>query len=225
MGKQMISMTIRPTLVWFVFQVGAKRKPEKEEQTTYRVGPDDWVSRLEFGTHVLRGPSLAAVQGEAVPRGRLLELGLRIGPRQGLEELLVRRRDPVVDLVARGPEGVAARPGQLGQAQDGVVAGDGLKGDVAVPAALAALLPDEAVRVELLVLLRRDDADVVVLAAQATAAVGDRVDVQLGGGGLARELTKALDELLLEVVVEVILLAEEDHTSTRDLGTHGLVRT
>ena len=85
-----------------------------------------------------------------------------------------------------------------------------------MPAVLAALLLVEAVAVELLGLLGRDDADVVVLAAEAPPAVDDGVDVQLGGAGLAGELAEALGQGLLELVVQVVLLAEEDDAATGD---------
>lgn len=101
---------------------------------------------------------------------------------------------------------------QLGKAKQRVITGDGLKGYVRVPLALLALLLaalQEAREVELLGVRGRDDADLVVLV-QLAPGVVDGVDVQLGGGGLARELAEALDELLLEVVGDVVLLAEED---------------
>lgn len=75
--------------------------------------------------------------------------------------------------------------GQLRQPQQGVVAGDGLKGDVGVPLVLAALAVPaagegalQAVGVELLGLLGRNDADLVVVAAVLAGRVADGVDVQ-----------------------------------------------
>lgn len=43
------------------------------------------------------------------------------------------------------------------------------------------------------------------------------MNVELGSGGLAGELSQSLDELLLQVVVDLILLAEEDNTALGDL--------
>lgn len=113
--------------------------------------------------------------------------------------------------------------GQLGQAEQGVVAGDGLKGDVGVPLALVALavlgaeeVVPEAVRVDLLGLDGRDDADLVVLAAELAAGIADGVDVQARGRRLARQLAEAVDELLLQVVGQVVLGAEEDDAALGD---------
>lgn len=44
------------------------------------------------------------------------------------------------------------------------------------------------------------------------------MDVKLRGGGLAGELTEAVGELLLEVVCEVVLFAEEDDAAAGDCG-------
>jgi hypothetical protein len=117
----------------------------------------------------------------------------------------------------------AARLGQLRQAQQGVVAGDGLEGDVRVPLVLVALAVLaaaervlEAVRVQLLGLLGRDDADLVVLAAVLAGGVADGVDVQSGRCGLARQLAQPVDQLLLQVVGEVVLGAEEDDAALGD---------
>jgi hypothetical protein len=50
-------------------------------------------------------------------------------------------------------------------------------------------------------LLRADDRDFIILAAKRSTAVGDRVNVELRSGRLARELTQALSKLLLQIVV------------------------
>lgn len=105
------------------------------------------------------------------------------------------------------------------QAQQSIVAGDGLKGDIRVPLrllALALVLAEEAVQVQLLGLDGRDDADLVILVI-ATAGIADGVDVKLGCSWLSRKLSKSLHEFLLEVVVDLILLAEEDNSTLRDL--------
>lgn len=157
---------------------------------------------------------------------------LRVVRGERVEEGTQRRGDAVVQLVAGRPEGVAARLGELGEAEERVVAGDGLERDVRVPLVLIGLpapVADprgaagaaggaEAVRVERFLLLRGDDADFVVAAAVLTRRVADGVDVQARGGGLAGELAEALDEFLLEVVGEVVLLAEEDDAALGDWG-------
>ena len=104
---------------------------------------------------------------------------------------------------------------QLGDAKQRIIARDRLKRDVRVPLALLALplaALQEAREVQLFGRQRRDDADLVILV-QLAARVVDGVDVQLGGGRLARELAEALDELLLEVVGYFVLLAEEDDST------------
>lgn len=86
---------------------------------------------------------------------------------------------------------------------------------------VAALVLLEA-PVELAVLHRRDDADLVVLAAAVARGVDDGVDVQARRRRLARQLAEPLHELLLQVVGDVVLLAEEDHAAARDWGFHSV---
>jgi hypothetical protein len=74
----------------------------------------------------------------------------------------------------------------------------------------------EAVRVELLGLLRRDDADLVVTAAVLTGGIADGVDVQARGLGLAGKLAEAVYELLLQVIGQVVLRPEEDNAALGD---------
>jgi hypothetical protein len=105
--------------------------------------------------------------------------------------------------------------GQLGHAKTGIVAGDGLKGNVRVPLALLALLLAKELVVDLLGLNGGDDTDLVV-DVLASAGVHDRVNMQFRSRGLARELAEALDELLLQLVGQVVLLAEEDDATFRD---------
>ncbi len=217
---------------------GKDRLPARD-----RVRADHGVDRLEHLADVLRRAALLGVDGEAVALGRVVEGRLGGVGRQSVEEAAEGDRDAVVELVARGPESVygglaiavyvarsvsltTAGLGQLSQAQQGVVAGDGLEGDVRVPLGLVALavlgaeeVVLEAVRVDLLGLDGRDDADLVVLAAELAAGVADGVDVQARGGGLARELAEAVDELLLQVVGQVVLGAEEDDAALGDCGS------
>jgi len=79
--------------------------------------------------------------------------------------------------------------------------------------------PGEAVLVQLLGLLGRDDADLVVLAAVLPRRVADGVDVQARGRRLARELAEALDELLLQLVGDAVLGAEEDDAALGDFSS------
>ena len=76
----------------------------------------------------------------------------------------------------------------------------------------------KAVRVDLLGLLRRDDADLVVSGAAAAGAVVNWVNVESRGRRLSAQLSKALDEFFLEVIGDVVLFAEENDASLRDLG-------
>jgi hypothetical protein len=76
--------------------------------------------------------------------------------------------------------------------------------------------------VECLVLHRADGADLRVAAAELALRVEQRVDVQARGRGLAGQRAEALDELLLQVVGQAVLRAEEDDAALGDW--EGLVR-
>jgi hypothetical protein len=73
--------------------------------------------------------------------------------------------------------------GQLGQAQQGIIAWDRLECDVGMPALFSALfllgLEEQFVTVDFLGLFGGDDADFVVFAAEFATGVGDGVDVEL----------------------------------------------
>ena len=73
-----------------------------------------------------------------------------------------------------------------------------------------------AIAIEFLSLDGADDADLVVLDAVLAAGVDDRVDVQARGAGLSGELAESLHELFLEVVVKIVLFAEEDDAAAGD---------
>jgi len=84
---------------------------------------------------------------------------------------------------------------QFCQPQEGVVAGNGFEGDVAMPSLLTTLLLVEikkSILVNLLGLLRADHADLVVFATQAAARVAHWMNVKLGRLGFASELPKTL---------------------------------
>lgn len=68
-----------------------------------------------------------------------------------------------------------------------------------------------AIRIELLGLFRRDDADLIVLAAMLPRCVVHWMDMQLGRGWFPCQFTQTLHKLLLEIIGDVILLAEEDN--------------
>lgn len=87
-----------------------------------------------------------------------------------------------------------------------------------MPPILAALpfVAAEALGIQFLGLLRANYRDFIILATKSAAAVGNRVDVQLGSGRFARQLAQALSELLLKIIVEAVLLAEEDNAALRD---------
>ena len=70
--------------------------------------------------------------------------------------------------------------------------------------------------IQLAVLHRRDDADLIVLAATVPRGVDDGVDMQARRRGLARELAEPLHQLLLQIVGDVVLLTEEDDAAARD---------
>jgi len=72
-------------------------------------------------------------------------------------------------------------------------------------------------QVEILALLRADGADLGVASAELPLRVEDRVDVEARGRRAARELAEAEDELLLQVVGQVVLGAEEDDPALGDL--------
>lgn len=67
---------------------------------------------------------------------------------------------------------------------------------------------------------RADGADLLVCLT-TVVAIGreDGVDVEAGRFWLARELTQTGDKLLLELVGEVILLAEEDDATLGDFAS------
>ena len=168
-----------------------------------RVGPDDRMNSLEVCSDILRSAAFGAVQLEAVLFGAFVEYRLRVGGSQSVQELLVRRRQTVVDLVARRPQSVSASLGKLGKSQDGVVTRYRLKGNVAVPSILVALpfFTTEAFGIQLFGLLRADDRNFIVLAPKSSTTVGNRVNVKLRSGRLAGELAQALSELLLQIIV------------------------
>lgn len=74
----------------------------------------------------------------------------------------------------------------------------------------------ESAGIELLVLICTQDADFVVIAAESPSTVMDRMDVQFRSVWFTRQFAEFLCKSLLEVVVKIILFAEDDNTSFRD---------
>jgi hypothetical protein len=66
----------------------------------------DGVNGFELRADVFDGASRLVVELEAGLFGDALEAGLLEGDGEGLEELLIGLAEAVVELVARGPEGV-----------------------------------------------------------------------------------------------------------------------
>jgi hypothetical protein len=48
-----------------------------------------------------------------------------------------------------------------------------------------------------------------------STGIVDRVDMQLRRGGFPRQFAKALNELFLQLIRDIILFAEEDDTALR----------
>ena len=73
-----------------------------------RIGADHGVNSFQFRPDVLGGPTRLVVEGESCLLGHLLEAGLLKGHGERLEELLIRLADPIVDLIARGPQRICS---------------------------------------------------------------------------------------------------------------------
>jgi hypothetical protein len=185
---------------------------------SHRVRSHNRMDGGEVCADILRSTTLGTVKLIAVLLCALIEDRLCVGGRQPFQELLVSRRQTVIDLVARRPQRITTSLGQLGQTQDGIVTRNRLEGDVAVPAFFAALflVAPEALSVQRFGLFRTNDRDLVVFAAESATTVGHGVNVQLRRGGLARKLAQALRKLFLELVVQIVLFAEEDYSTLRD---------
>lgn len=70
-----------------------------------------------------------------------------------------------------------------------------------------------AIRIQLLGLLRRNDANLIVLAPVLPCCVVHGVNMQLGSFGFPRQFPETLHKLLLQVIGDVVLLAEEYNAS------------
>lgn len=177
-----------------------------------RVGPDHGVDGLQICTDIFWCTALLTIQLKVVLFGALVEDRLGVCSSKTFEKLLVCRRQAIIDFITRRPKRVTAGLWQFSQSKDGVVAWNGLESDVTVPALLAALLlvSGKAFGIQILGLLRADHRDLIIFAAKGATTVGDGMNMKLGSSGFAGELAQALCQFLLEIIVEVILFAEED---------------
>lgn len=66
---------------------------------------------------------------------------------------------------------------------------------------------------DLSALHRRNDTNLVVFTPMFTTSIHDWMDMQLRAGWFSRELAEALDQFLLEVIVQAVLRAEEDNAA------------
>lgn len=160
------------------------------------VGAHDGVHGTELATDVSGMASGAFVDVVLVEKKATSD----IGGGQSLEQLLVWLRELIVDVVATGPQGVAAIGGELGEAQGRKVGWVVLELNVRVPCkGVDALLLLVSV-LQLLAVSGADGTDLGIADSKLRRVVEDGVDVQASFGGLAGKLTKALDELLLKIV-------------------------
>jgi hypothetical protein len=94
-----------------------------------------------------------------------------------------------------------------------------LRSIIAAPICLSVVLED------LLASLRADSADLGVLDAKLGGVVEHRMDVQSRSWWFLRELAETIYKLLLQIVGEIVLRAEEDNTAARDFTLVSSVST
>lgn len=125
-------------------------------------------------------PRLLVNHNVWVPLGRANESIPNKRRRQALKELLIGLGESVVNLVATRPHGIAARLGEDGEPERGVVGRTRLELDVAVPAGgvVAPFVGLVLVSKHLLAGHRADVADFIVTDTKLRGAVQHRVDVQ-----------------------------------------------
>ena len=153
------------------------------------VRADDGVAGAQVGGRVERATADPRLNGVAHARGVRVEEIRVVGCCQTFQELLHRWGETVVDLVAGCPEGVAAGGREGVDLKHGVVRGDGLEGDVAVPA-------DGGVAAVVVLLVGDAAAEFLGFAADGADAwpggefgsvFVERVGVEAGGGRAAGE--------------------------------------
>jgi len=203
------------------------------------IGADHGVNGLEGLADIFGRAARGGIELEVVALRRFVEAWLGVVCDESVEEGAEGRGDAVIEFVARGPESVwggggllvnfshrglkvertSSGFGKLCQPEQGIITRDRLEGDIRVPlllAALVALGAVPAVREQLLGLLRRDDADLIVLGTVFALGIADRVDVKAGCGWLACQLAQPVNQLLLQVIGQVVLLAEKDYATLGD---------
>ena len=166
----------------------------------------------------VHGVEAEADVGGGAARARVGALGaaslgvVRVAPldAEAREEALEGLAQAVVEVVRAGVEGVAARGGDLAQAEGGVVAGVLFERHVAVPLVRGglALLGVGLVAVALGDALRDQRDDFGVVAVERVERVGHDVVLggAAGGGG------DAVDDFLVAFVVEVLVTEHGDTT-------------
>jgi hypothetical protein len=196
-------------------------KCENALRSSHRVGPDNRMHCTQRCAHVLwrsaRTFEYLHFVWEGFGRGGK-SLALE-GSGQGLEEVLIGRRELIIQTASRRPQSVTASRRYLGQAQAGIIRRVWLKLYIGMP--LRCVVPFWLTKLTLLlehVFLRsrRDVAHLRVTDTEFRGAVENRMHVERILNGLARHLAQAINQLLLLVVRQVILRAEEHNATLRD---------
>jgi hypothetical protein len=150
-----------------------------------RIRTNDGMHGCEVAANVLRRATRLIVDCETATLSGFDESRLAESGSQALEELLIWRRDAIVDFISAGPQSISSRLWQVHKSQRRIVSGNWLKGDVRVPLAAVLLLrlcddgQFSGVFVDLLVEFRVDGADLGVGdAVPFTLGVENRVDVE-----------------------------------------------
>lgn len=169
----------------------------------------------QMATYILWRSSFLLVQCELSALSCLDKAVATIRGCKLFEEFLVRPAEAVVYLITRSPERVSSGLGQLNQPQTRVICGASLELNIAVPLCRVVFtLVRLCLRFEeLLSLQRGDGADLCVSYAKFAGVVQNGMYVQSGCGRFAAQFAQTLDELLLYIIGQVVLLAEE-HDAT-----------
>lgn len=114
----------------------------------------------------------------------------------------------------------AASLGELHETQRGIIRGNRLKRNVAVPLGRRLLLWAQRLSLSVLVVLLMldgaDGANLGVAAAEFALRIEKRMNVQTGRLRSSSQLAESEDQFLLQIVGEVILCSEEDDSPLRD---------
>jgi hypothetical protein len=123
------------------------------------------VYSCEFSSNILGGTTRLVVDLEAATLSSFDEPRLAERCRQTLKELLIRRRNSIIDLITRGPKRIPSSLWQVHKSQRRIVCRHGLERNVGVPLSTVLLLGlcDDrqlsGVFVDFLVQFRIDGAD------------------------------------------------------------------